>query len=819
MPAPAPAPAAADAVKHEPGTFGALGLWDIAKMVLMTAISVMCLLYLTYGIMQGHSVVPLEPLSVLLLFVFVVWLLGMLEGLQIALLELDAAEMASVRFFFPGVWACHVATLGQGMSDWLAGRQVLVIVAVFICAQLTTFPTLDAIYGVPLPAWFDVAVVKTGLPGALIVVAIGQLVPQLVATSHPLRVMRAPLAWPVVRLSLLLQKLGVSHFAWALTVWADRALRRCEQRRRAVRKARPRRETEAEGEGFVDVEAGAGDEGVPPRAASAATPQPKPPPVAALGTDPVEEPREVEMESGAIAALKYVLVTALSLFCALIIFYGMASGHARFPGPPWLHVLLFLFMVTLLGHLEGLQVALLRFEAIYDAEAFRESHPHVYRSVQATKGSEQMNDFLCGRQVCVILSAFMVAQLTTFSSLTSLPLLGELPGWFKNAFFWTGLPGALVVVAIGQLVPQLIAELHPLALLKQPLSPYVVKAALALQRLGLTHFAVLVAMLAKRALNLDSTNASNVEHDAEAASEAGAGGGGGAQLPPNAHNGVATAGNRSQRDRRAGGRYTALVEEATRRDMAAFAQQFLSQQSQVVKDAIYAIQPTIAREVTDAADFPLLVTLEEAEIQDVDVPLDVSTTLKPASGKDLLSGLDSDALSLGERAQDVGEIDSTVVAPRPPDWATNNKKYGRTFKTPENLATDYAARYGAVPRFLLPPDHEKHIPPHIVAHELLSALGVSTRLGAIEIPREPLVGGGGKKSKAGGARPGLPSPSRGRPSAVVKSRSRENISKISREGGGGGLSFGLSKSRSTVRIAAAAAAAAPPSGEGGGAGV
>ena len=56
-----------------------------------------------------------------------------------------------------------------------------------------------------MPSWLIVAVFQTGLPGALIVVAIGQLVPQLYGVEHPVELMSLPGAEIVVRLSMWLE--------------------------------------------------------------------------------------------------------------------------------------------------------------------------------------------------------------------------------------------------------------------------------------------------------------------------------------------------------------------------------------------------------------------------------------------------------------------------------------------------------------------------------------------------------------------------------------------------------------------------------------
>ena len=44
------------------------------------------------------------------------------------------------------------------------------------------------------------------------------------------------------------------------------------------------------------------------------------------------------------------------------------------------------------------------------------------------------------------------------------------------------------------------------------------------------------------------------------------------------------------------------------------------------------------------------------------------------------------------------------------------------FPRADAIASIYREKYGSVPRFLLPEEHAQHIPPYVVAHELLNRL-------------------------------------------------------------------------------------------------
>jgi hypothetical protein len=68
-----------------------------------------------------------------------------------------------------------------------------------------------------MPKTIFIVLIETGLPGALIVLAFGQLMPQLVAATHPITFMNLPGTWCVIQLCLCFEAVGVTHFSWVLS--------------------------------------------------------------------------------------------------------------------------------------------------------------------------------------------------------------------------------------------------------------------------------------------------------------------------------------------------------------------------------------------------------------------------------------------------------------------------------------------------------------------------------------------------------------------------------------------------------------------------
>ena len=135
---------------------------------------------------------------------------------------------------------------------------------------------------------------------------------------------------------------------------------------------------------------------------------------------------------------------------------SLFSGRLRLTPSPISPFVILLVVITLLGYLKGLQVAILTLEGRDDGE-WRESHPRAYQLHRLANRPMNVQRFLVGRQFYVIFVVMLISQVTTFPTVPRPQIIPE--------FIWTGytgtaLYGALVVLAFGQLVPQLVSAHH-----------------------------------------------------------------------------------------------------------------------------------------------------------------------------------------------------------------------------------------------------------------------------------------------------------------------------------------------------------------------
>lgn len=436
------------------------------QQVVMFIFTTLALIFLIVCILAGKAALPGNPVVLLFMFFLFVYFLALNEGLQIAILQGNKLRLSpSMRFLptFHEAAKCLALVEGEKLQWWLAGRQFFVICSVFVVAQLTTFN--DMIYwpwrpefwsnpananaavttattlmsnmtnttALPpgaIPTWFRIAVLQTGVLGALVVVIIGQLVPQLVAVPCPILFFSLPGSYYILKIGLFFHTIGITYIAFLLTLIVRCCLK----------------------------------------------------PKIGVKTSPDTMPCNV------LDIVRYIFSTLVFLASVFMMVYGISFEYAALPGDWWLHAIILFVMMITLAYLEGLQVALI------DAKKCVEKlSPCALSTFNLTRKDEAMGRFLCGRQILVIFSVYLTSQLTAFADFKTWPFT-DVPvwDWFYVAICKTGLPATIIVCAVSQLLPQLIAVSHPHIVLKAPAAIAWVGFALGVEFIGLARGASLV---------------------------------------------------------------------------------------------------------------------------------------------------------------------------------------------------------------------------------------------------------------------------------------------------------------------------------------
>ena len=153
----------------------------------------------------------------LLIFIFVLWLLGVMEGLQIALVELKRANPDTYKDIYPTAYKLgQVASRGDNTEKFLMGRQVFVVCLVFFAAKLTTIHGTTDGFLFPVPDWVQAVFLETGLLACVVVVIVAQLMPQIVASLYPVQFMELVVMRPAYYACIALVFCGITRFCWVL---------------------------------------------------------------------------------------------------------------------------------------------------------------------------------------------------------------------------------------------------------------------------------------------------------------------------------------------------------------------------------------------------------------------------------------------------------------------------------------------------------------------------------------------------------------------------------------------------------------------------
>lgn len=197
--------------------------WDIARFIFSLGLLLFSGVVVCYSIVEQKTSMWKEVpgWASLLIFIFVLWLLGVMEGLQIALVELKRQNPETYKEAYPAAYRLgQVASQGDNIEKFLMGRQVFVVCCVFFAAKLTTIHGRDHEGNVDflfyVPQIVQTLLLETGLLACVVVVIVAQLMPQIVASLYPIQFLELVVMKPAYYACIGLEFCGFTHFCWVL---------------------------------------------------------------------------------------------------------------------------------------------------------------------------------------------------------------------------------------------------------------------------------------------------------------------------------------------------------------------------------------------------------------------------------------------------------------------------------------------------------------------------------------------------------------------------------------------------------------------------
>merc|ERR1739845_217795 len=168
--------------------------------------------------------------------------------------------------------------------------------------------------------------------------------------------------------------------------------------------------------------------------------------------------------------------------------------------PAWLAVIIFVFLLCIVGMLEGMQVAFFAVSKIPASE--RGDSVFAKKTCELLFRGEGYNmpAFMVGRQLCVVSCMFFVARVTTVSIPDGANNIFNVSQGLQE-FFNLGFLGALITTIIGSITWQLVAATFPIAFLSNPLTYILLRICLFLEGTGLCQAAWVMAAVHKKIAN------------------------------------------------------------------------------------------------------------------------------------------------------------------------------------------------------------------------------------------------------------------------------------------------------------------------------
>jgi len=226
-------------------------LLDIVRFIFSLGLLLFSAVVTCYSILEQKTSMWKEVpgWASLLIFIFVLWCLGVMEGLQIALVELKRLDPDFYKDTHPTAYKLgQIACRGDNIEKFLMGRQVFVVCSVFFAAKLTTIHGRDEEgFLFYVPQWVQAVFLETGLLACVVVVIVAQLMPQIVASIYPVQFLELLVMRPAYYACIALETTGLTHFCWILAFLFSRVFRMKEEQFEIQVETKTNKRTEANG--------------------------------------------------------------------------------------------------------------------------------------------------------------------------------------------------------------------------------------------------------------------------------------------------------------------------------------------------------------------------------------------------------------------------------------------------------------------------------------------------------------------------------------------------------------------------------------------
>ena len=373
-----------------------------------------------------------------LIWVAIGWL-TMIEGGQASLVGLAPVNAELYRESHPIAYKCtKITNTGDNLDRYLLGRQFMVVLTVF-SVNMSGGPLGDAkLWG--FPSWLTGIFLQSGLAMILFTCNVGQLNTQVNASLCMLDYINTYFGLFTLYVAMAIEFSGLLHASY-LVQMAVAAL-------------------------------------------------------AGKRIESNEDPRSIVQNlffyGRCIASL------AVLVGCFAVTLQALFNEQTTmWDGvPAWLAVIVFFFLMSVVGMLEGMQIAFFAVAKIPASERGDSMWSKKTCELLFRGEGYNMPGFMIGRQLCVVSCMFFIARVTSVDIGDKENIFGVSDG--LQELFATGLLGALITTICASISWQLVASAFPLAFLSNPITYFLLRLCLLLESTGLCGAAWLIAAVHKK---------------------------------------------------------------------------------------------------------------------------------------------------------------------------------------------------------------------------------------------------------------------------------------------------------------------------------
>ena len=374
-----------------------------------------------------------------MIWVAIGWL-TMIEGGQGSLVGLEPVNKELYKDSHPLAYKCtSITNTGDNLDRYLLGRQLMVVIVVF-CVNMSGGPIGGAtLWG--LPDWIINIFMETGLAMILFTCNIGQLQSQVNASLQMLDYLDNYFGLFTLWVAMAIEFSGLLHASYLIQL-------------------------------LVGLMAG----------------------------KPIESNEELRSGFAIIFFwARCMFSLAVLCFCLAVTVQALFTGQTTmWEGvPPVVAFIIFLVLMSIVGMLEGMQIAFFAVAKIPASE--RGESAWALRTCHLLFRGEGNNlpGFMIGRQLTVVSCMFFVARVTSVKLKEGGDNIFDSPDGLQELYN-TGLLGALFLTIVGSISWQLVASAFPIAFLSNPLTYVLLRFALFLEATGLCAPAWVIAAAHKK---------------------------------------------------------------------------------------------------------------------------------------------------------------------------------------------------------------------------------------------------------------------------------------------------------------------------------